>query len=334
MMRSRNPFAFCVRPKAGGLSRATLAGLGVAAIALSTVLAPDQSLACACGCGVFDVGTSSMLPTGAGGTAFFELDYQDQNQNWHGTSSAPSNANGDKEIATYFMTAGVQYMFNRAWGVQAELPYWNRTFKTDTNFPDSPSNIASDQWSDIGDIRLKGIYAGFSEDLSTGITFGVKLPTGNFTHDTAVVDSDSQIGTGSTDLLLGAFHRGALTDDNSWTWFAQAALDQPTITQNDYRPGTEIDTAVGVHYNGFSIGDTLITPIAQLIASERTRDSGGASASPVASGYQRLMLSPGIEVDFTKVTLYADAEVPVYDHVIGYQLVAPVLFKLIVGYKF
>jgi hypothetical protein len=333
-MRSRNLPAFARRKKNLGLSLATLGGATAAAIALSALLAPEQSWACACGCGVFDVGTSSMLPTGAGGTAFFELDYQDQNQNWHGTSSAPSNANGDKEIATYFMTAGVQYMFNRAWGVQAELPYWNRTFKTDTNVPDSPSNIVSDRWSDIGDIRVKGIYTGFSEDLSTGVEFGVKLPTGNFTHDTAIVDADSQIGTGSTDLLLGVFHRGALTDDNSWSWFAQAELDQPALTQSDYRPGTEIDTAAGVHYNGFAIGDAVITPIAQVIASERTRDSGGASASPVASGYQRLMLSPGIEVDFTKVTLYADAEVPVYDHVTGYQLVAPVLFKLIVGYRF
>ena len=315
-------------------SIASLGGATAAVIALGALIAPEPSYACACGCGVFDVGTSSMLPTGAGGMAFYELDFQDQSQNWHGTGKASSSLNGDKDITTYFMTAGVQYMFDRSWGVQAELPYWNRSFKTDTNFPNSPSNIVTDDWSDIGDVRVKGIYTGFSSDLSTGLEFGVKLPTGNFTHDKAVVDSDSQIGTGSTDLLLGAFHRGALTADNLWSWFAQGELDQPTITQNDYRPGTEIDTAAGVNYNGWTIGDTTITPIAQVIASERTRDSGGASASPVASGYQRLMLSPGIEVDFTRVTLYADVEVPVFDHVTGYQLVAPVLFKLIAAYRF
>ena len=42
---------------------------------------PDQSpggddpiYACACGCGVFDVGTASMLPQGPGGMAWLEYD--------------------------------------------------------------------------------------------------------------------------------------------------------------------------------------------------------------------------------------------------------------------
>ena len=43
--------------------------------------------ACACGCGVFDVGTSSMLPQGTGGVAWFEYDYQNQNRNRSGGSS-------------------------------------------------------------------------------------------------------------------------------------------------------------------------------------------------------------------------------------------------------
>lgn len=275
-----------------------------------------------------------MLPTGEGGMVYEELDYQNQHMNWSGSSAAPSANNGDKQIATYFMTTGVQYMFNRSWGIQAELPYWDRTFKTDTNDGSPPANIVSTQWFDIGDIRVKGIYTGFSEDLSTGITFGVKLPTGDFTFNPAIVDRDSQIGTGSTDILLGGFQRGQLTDDNSWSWFAQIQLDQPVLTQQDYRPGTEIDAAVGAHYNGWSIGKATVTPLAQVIVSERTRDSGAASAAPVASGYQRLLLSPGVEVNLDPVTFYADVEVPVYAHVTGDQLVAPVLFKMIAAYSF
>jgi hypothetical protein len=312
----------------------TLILASAVAFVASLFSAPTAGFACACGCGVFDVGTSSMFPTDSGGTVYLAFDYQDQNQNWSGSSSAPNANNGDKEIRTQFYTAGLQYMFNRSWGTQVEVPYWNRTFKTDTNFGSSPPNVVSTQWSDLGDIRVKGIYTGFSEDLSTGLEFGIKLPTGDYTFNPSVVDRDSQIGTGSTDILLGGFHRQALTQDNMWSWFAQAELDQPVFTRADYRPGTELDTAAGVHYNGWMIGNLMITPVAQIIASERTRDSGGASASPAASGYQRLLLSPGVEFDVNQVSFYGDVEVPVYQHFRGNQLAAAYLLKFIAAYHF
>ena len=128
----------------------------------------------------------------------------------------------------------------------------------------------------MGDIRLKGIYTGFSPDLSTGLTFGFKLPTGSYSHNNAYgdVDRDSEIGTGSTDILLGAFHRGNVTKDNRVSWFAQALLDVPTLTQAHYRPGVELDAAAGIYYNQLSLGRVRITPVAQIIASERTSDTG------------------------------------------------------------
>ncbi len=225
-------------------------------------------------------------------------------------------------------------MFDRSSGIEVELPFWDRTFRTDTNFPSPPPDIVSTEWADFGDVRIKGIYTGFSEDLSSGVTYGLKLPTGNFTYNPAIVDRDSQIGTGSTDILLGGFHRQALTSDNIWSWFVQAQLDQPVLTQQDYRPGSELDTAAGVHYNGWMLGNLMITPVAQVIVSERTRDSGAASASPVASGYQRVLLSPGVEVAVNQVSAYADVEVPVYEHFTGNQLAAPWLLKVIVAYHF
>src|SRR5271156_3327023 len=95
-------------------------------------LMPATSWACACGCGVFDVGTSSMLPTSPGGMAFLEYDFMNQDRNWSDTSRAPSANNDDKDIKTSFFTAGAQYMFNRAWGTEIEVPYWQRHFTTDT----------------------------------------------------------------------------------------------------------------------------------------------------------------------------------------------------------
>ena len=45
-------------------------------------LLQNVSWACACGCGVFDVGTSAMFPTGRGGEIYEEYDFMDQTQNW------------------------------------------------------------------------------------------------------------------------------------------------------------------------------------------------------------------------------------------------------------
>jgi len=287
------------------------------------MLAPGQAQACACGCGVFDVGTSFMFPTGAGGMAYLQYGYQDQNRNWSGTSQAPAANNDDKEIATHFLTLGLQYMLSRNWGVEAELPYDFRYFKT----MDGGAAV-SRSWSQLGDIRVRGIYTGLFEDMSAGLTFGLKLPTGSFSYDPDVVDRDSQLGTGSTDLLLGGFYRGHLPRVRDLEWFAQLQLDLPTLIQDGYRPGLELDTALGLDYIGFSLGRVQIVPVAQLIFSERTSDSGPNSANPVASGYQRLMLSPGLEVHFHPFKLYADAEFPIYQNFTGNQLAAPVLFKL------
>jgi hypothetical protein len=300
---------------------------------LAGVLVPGAAWACACGCGVFDVATSSMFPEGAGGMAFLNYDYQDQNQNWSGNSSAPASNNGDKEIETDFLTLGLQYMFDRSWGVQAELPYWVRTFHTDVNYPNPPANVVGRTWNGLGDIRLKAIYTGFSEDLSSGLTFGLKLPTGSDNRFADVVDRDSQISSGSTDVLLGGFFRHQLTHDNSFSWFAQGELDVPVLKQGDYRPGLEADAAAGIYYNDLSFGRVHVTPVAQVIGSWRGRDNGIA-ADPEDSGYQRILLSPGIEFHIHPVKVYADVEVPVYQNFTGNQLAAPVLFKLSVSYMF
>jgi hypothetical protein len=297
---------------------------------LAGMLAPGNVHACACGCGVFDVATSSMFPGGEGGMAFLQYAYQDQDHNWSGTAQAPAANNDDKEIRTHFVTLGLQYMFDRSWGVQAEVPYDFRYFKTTGD----AGNLVSANWSQVGDVRLEGIYTGLFADMSAGLTFGLKLPTGSYTYDPSVVDRDSQLGTGSTDILLGGFYRNNLTRDNKWNWYAQLQLDVPVLTQVEYRPGVELDSAAGIDYEGLSLGPVRISPLAQVIFSERTSDSGANAASPVASGYQRLMLSPGIEFHIHPVIIYADAEIPVYQNFTGNQLAAPVLFKVSLSYMF
>ena len=289
--------------------------------------APSIALACACGCGIFEVGTASMMPTSAGGTAWLEYDYMDQNKNWHGNSSAPAANNPDKEIRTSFYTAGAQYMFNRAWGVMAEVPYTDRYFKT----TDDGGDITSFQHSALGDIRLKGVYSGFSEDMSTGVAFGMKLPTGEFNEHS--FDRDTSIGSGSTDVLLGAYHMGALTENGMFNWFMNTQLDHPVATHDGYRPGDEVDAAIGSYYNAGTLGGGKISPLLQVLFSQRGHDTG-VNANPPNSGYTRVLVAPGVEYVLSGVKLYSDVEMPIYQYVRGDQLTAPVLVKFTVGYTF
>ena len=292
------------------------------------VLFPSAALACACGCGVFDVGTGAMMPTAEGGQVWFEYDFMNQVNNWSGASPSAKANNDDKVLRSNFFQLGGQYMFNREWGVMGEVPVTDRFFKTTD---DGTGDTVKFQHSALGDIHLQGIYSGFSEDMSTGVTFGFKLPTGDFSF--SGFDRDTSIGSGSTDLLLGFYHMGGLVD--RFDWFTNAQLDQPFLTQDSYRPGTEIDAAIGSYYDGLNLGESAgkLAPLLQLIGSQRWRD-GGANADPPNSGYTRLMISPGVEYDIQRVRLYGDVEVPVYQRVNGNQITAPVYFKFVAGYSF
>ena len=79
--------------------------------------------------------------------------------------------------------------------------------------------------------------------------------------------------------------------------------------------------------------DRQLSPVLQLVISDRLRDSGPL-ANSVGSGYQRLLVAPGLEYDAGSFKFYADLEVPVYQDVNGNQLVARRQYKLIMAYKF
>ena len=320
-------------------------------------LGATAALACACGCSVFDVGgLGAPQEQDHGGNVFFEFWSGDQNQNWVGTSRAPADINKDRRTNTQWYTVGVEYMFNRQWGVMVRAPIVNRAFTTETDDP-FPGAVQTFHARDIGDMEVMGMYTGFFNDMSTGVIFGLKLPTGPYTDPG--FDRDTQIGTGSTDLILGGFHRGMITGDNAWQYFGQiraqipflyrTALDPDTGISEVYKPATQIDGAAGIVYNNLYnvLGFDKITPLGQVIISHRDHDNGPA-ADPFNSGFDRVMLSPGIE--FTKVLdeannrvlkTYFDVEVPVYYRTNAAnnggtegQLIAPYLIKAVVSYDF
>src|SRR5262249_50097329 len=154
-------------------------------------------------------------------------------------------------------TLGAQYMFNREWGVMLEVPYWYRYFKTQP----SPGEIQRINFNSLGDIRIEGMFTGLSEDMSTGLLAGIKVPSGWWQEPN--VDRDTQIGPGSTDLLLGAYQLGPLpsrfgklplTFRNRLNWFGQAYYELPLWTQDHYTPGREFDGALGTYYNFGAFG--------------------------------------------------------------------------------
>ncbi|MGA2711023.1 MAG: hypothetical protein ABSF86_21770 [Steroidobacteraceae bacterium] len=310
-------------------------------LALLSALLPGFALACACGCGVFDVGTAAMILTHPGGMLYLEDDYQDQDQNWVGSHAAPAANNTDKEIETHFAGIGFDYNFDRDWGMSVKLPYWFRAFRTDIGVPGAP-DIQTYRHDALGDVRVLGTYTGFSPDMSTGLSVGMKLPTGDWTYPN--FDRDTSIGTGTTDLLLGGYHLGTVSVENHLKWFVEALFQRAFDAREGYRPGNETDAAAGLLYDGFQLGNNnSLTALLQLIGSDRLHDSG-VNADPPNSGYHRVLLSPGFEADVGKWKLYADAEFRVYHYANAApsvaaegtqgQLVAPVLLKLIVSYSF
>jgi hypothetical protein len=268
-----------------------------------------------------------MFPGHSGGTAFVEYDYMDQRNNWSGTARAPADNNDDKRIRTSFMDLGIQYLLNRSWGISVLVPYWRRDFRT----TEGDGNVAEFTHGALGDIRIKGVYTGLSADMSTGITFGLKLASGDSTY--ANFDPDTQIGSGSTDALLGIYHLGRLSAARPWNYFVQAQWEEPFHSKAVYRPGDEVVAVAGLYY-GWDFGSKVkIAPVLQINAAYRGHDAGPL-AHPNDSGYTRVLFSPGLQVNVDRVRIYFDAGIPVYTNASGNQLMAPRLWKLNLSYRF
>jgi hypothetical protein len=326
---------------------------------------PSQSWACACGCGMFDIGANTAFPNMAdsGWSAWFRVNYMDQNKNWEGASSAPAADNADKDIKTWFYTVGGQYMFNHDWGVMVEVPIFSRDFTTTGDGGPYPvGSTPTTHLTAMGDMMIQGVYAGFSPDMSTGVTFGIKLPTGDYTgpfippnglpasdpNSTTgglAYDRDTLPGTGSTDLLIGGYHVGGLSSDNRLAYFVQGRYQFAVFTRDgatgSYRPGNELDAGVGLTYDLGKVGALdKLAPVLQFLGSYRVSDGG--TAASLNSGYRRLLVAPGFDTRVGKTRIFADAEFPVVQYVrtdvpasgnFG-QLTASVIWKFQVAYDF
>jgi hypothetical protein len=327
-------------------------------VVASIALTPQGSLACACGCGIFDVGVGTMGAgslaangMGSGASVYFRYDYMNQNQNWEGGSKAPDADNGDKQIVTSFYTVGGDYIIDPDWTVMAELPIFDRRLTTtdDGTVAGPPGSVYTGQLTAQGDLQVMGYYTGIESDQSTGLMLGIKFPTGDFTGPNgplggAEFDRDSLPGTGSTDVMIGAYKSGNLNVAQTIGYFLQARYQVAFASQDGYRPGNEVDAAGGLTYDIGAVDPvTDVVPLLQMLVSHRDQDSG-PNADPLNSGYTRLLISPGVEVRYNHVRLYGDIEWPIYQYTnaassvaiegTSGQLVASPLYKLQLTYDF
>jgi hypothetical protein len=304
-------------------------------------LGPQPLAACACGCQIFDMGLAEMPTTFDADRLTLQASFMDQDENQSGSALADPAYNPDKRIITQFFSVDLAHQFNHRWGVSVEVPYWERSFTTDENGAVGVSDaqagsspaIASAQVGTLSDIRLMAMYTGLSEDMSTGLIVGVKLPTGPFAAD-PLLDRDTEPGTGTTDLLVGGFDRGRWAD--AWAWYAQALFDAPLYARDGYQPGNNLDLVAGVHFDGLDAWSHL-KPLLQANVSIRGQDSGGGDAANgnANSGYQNLYLTPGLQVGLgPSIQATGFVYLPVSRNVNGDQLVASWLANAQVSYLF
>ena len=243
------------------------------AAALCLSIAPLSSWACAtCGCTVNSDAAMGFSAT-PGWRVNLEYTYIDQDELRIGTRSAtpaevvnqPSNpALGggeiEKDTINRYLTVGIGYRPTADWNINLLVPYVVRTHTTygTQSQPYTPAETAPDQISgarvdSLGDIKLLGSYQGLTADHNLGLQLGVKLPTGHYgtkadfydgPNAGSPLDASLQAGTGSTDVIVGAYYYRAVS--LNFELFVNGQLQAAVAhKQNrpdaDFRPGNSAD---------------------------------------------------------------------------------------------
>jgi hypothetical protein len=311
------------------------------ALGISALLSSVDVLACAaCGCTLStDWGTQGISTT-PGWTADLSYFYINQNQQRIGTGTASSSqinalAAAGQEIEDFTTTrttmAALTYTSD-TWGLTTNLPYVQRSHGTFGSgaYPATTSYLTSSD-SSIGDVSFVARYTGLSDDKTSGIIAGIKLPTGRtdatFNDGITSLDRSLQIGTGSTDVILGGYTTGAI---DTYGWFVQGtvqhAVATKTIAGQDYRPGDAYSLNTGIRYAKFG---SRFSPMLQLNIIHRRPDTG-AGATPAdaltggpATGGTLAYLAPGIMARVGGGTsVYGFVQLPIYQNVNSLQLAA------------
>jgi hypothetical protein len=294
---------------------------------------PQRSNACAsCGCTLSAdaaMGYSAM----PGWRLSIEYDYIDQNQlrsGTHAVSGVPAGTELEHETVNQYVTTGLSYSPSSSWNVTLLIPYVIRSHSTYGIYdPTHPLPELSRSFSSsLGDIKLIGSYQGLLPTNNLGIQLGMKLPSGQY--GTAVqfysgpnagtpLDASLQPGTGSTDVIVGAYYYQAISQDfdafvnGQFQSAVKHKMDQPG---NDYRPGNSTTVSFGLRYEG----NPRWVPQLQVNVLHKSPDQGALADVQNTAG-NVVFLSPGITAQLaSSLHLFAFAQLPLYSNLYGNQL--------------
>lgn len=328
------------------------------ALAGALCISPLYAIACAtCGCSLSSDAATG-YSSSSGWRLSLEYDYIDQNQLRIGSNSIPAarvaainDAGGNQEVEhdtiSRYTNLGIGYAPNADWNLKFLLPYVDRSHTTygAASNPLTPDQISGATATGIGDAKFIATYQGLLPTHNLGVQLGIKLPTGNYGGPNAdgsgtvgrnpavfttgpnaqmpspgnALDTSLNPGTGSTDLIVGAYYFQPVSQDfdafinGQFQAAVSQKLDQ---TGADFRPGNLATVSFGVRYEA----DPAIVPQLQVNISRRSADLG-ALADRMDTAGTVAYLSPGVTLNVIKnLQLYGFMQLPIYSKLDGYQL--------------
>jgi Putative MetA-pathway of phenol degradation len=314
---------------------------------------PIAANACAtCGCAL---STDAAMGYSAqpGWRLTLQYDFINQNQLRSGTSSvspsqaaAINDAGGDQEVEKQtinrYITLGLSYRPDPEWNFNVLAPYIDRSHTTygDSPNPLTADDISSATVSSLGDMKFIASWQGLLPTHNLGFQLGVKLPTGDYGGPNAAgtgtvgrrpvsfstgpsagepLDTSLQAGTGSTDLIVGAYYYQPVSQDFDAfvnAQFQAAVLEKLDQPGEDFRPGNLANVSFGLSYQA----NPKIVPQLQVNITHKSEDKGALADTPDSAG-TAVYISPGVTASvMTNLQVYAFVQVPVYSNLDGYQL--------------
>jgi hypothetical protein len=316
-------------------------------------LVPVSGLACAtCGC-TLSTDAAAGYSSESGWRLNLEYDFIDQTQLRTGTNaiSAPAvgeinNVGGAQEVehrtTNRYTTATIGYTSTADWNFRLIVPYIDRSHSTFGGSPNplAQGDISGSTLKGLGDVRLVTSWQGLLPTHNLGLQLGVKLPTGDYgggpTESGSVVgrsptlftsgpaqgvpvDTSLQPGTGSTDIILGAFYYQPVSqnfDAFANGQFQSAVAEKLDQAGADYRPGNTSTVTVGLRYEA----DPEIVPQVQINLIRKSKDQGYLADVTDTAGLVAY-LSPGVTVHAVgNLYVYGFLQIPMWSNLSGYQL--------------
>jgi hypothetical protein len=277
----------------------------------------------------------------------FEYDYIHQDQlrsGTHAISGVPDGVELEHDTLNRYLTVGVDYSPSADWNIDLRVPYVIRTHTTygayDSTVPLPPSSDSRS--SSLGDIKLIGSYQGLLEMHNLGLQLGVKLPTGQYGTNVkfsggpaagSPLDASLQPGTGSTDIIVGAYYYQAISQNLDFfanLQFQSAVIAKQNQPGNDFRTGNSATLSFGVRYEE----NPTWVPQLQMNLLHKSVDQGALADIYDTAGYVAY-LSPGLTAKVAgNLYAYGFAQVPVYSDLVGYQLFPRYTFSVGASYAF